>query len=106
MEMGFFSLLYVNNPQNIRGGKSSYQKGMFTKISASSCCKKITSITEFLLCSNNLLPDFSEKHFCGCCFLTTSVWAVYPLCEDSVAKRKNQGAEFPGEGGDRTPLST
>lgn len=102
---GIFSLLYVNNPPNIREGKSPYQKGMFTKISASPCCRRIISIIEFLLCSNNLLPDFSEEHFCGYCSLTASVWAVYPLCEDSIAKRKKQGAELPGEGGDRrTPL--
>ena len=106
MEMGFFSLLYVNNPPNTGKRKSSYPIGKFTKISASPCCRSIISITGFLFCSKKLLPDFSEKHFCGCSSLTASVWAVYPLCEDSVAREKNQRAEFPDAGGHRRiPLS-
>lgn len=38
-----FFLSSVNNPPNTGGGKSLYQKGMVTKISASSCCRGVTA---------------------------------------------------------------
>lgn len=85
---GIFSLLYVNNPPDIGEGKSSYQKGMVTKISASPCYRRIISITEFLLCSKKNYCQVSQRSISVVAAPWQQVSGQFVLCVRQCWKEK------------------